>query len=153
MGYFIFSLLNCRFQLFENSECLAIHNAYNKRIISFQFMYDNPFRLPVISLIISALDLGECLIQMTNYLCAKDKTCFEHHKHTFLLPICKVRQFQRFFSSPELKAQGELIVWDSSRVGPSVRPSTLSNMNISETSRLIVIKFHLEHYWGMGLAA
>ena len=37
------------------------------------------------------------------------------------------------FSSPEPKAQGELIVWDSSR-RPCVRPSTLSNMNISETA-------------------
>ena len=56
------------------------------------------------------------------------------------------------FSSPEPKAQGELIVWDSSR-RPSVRASTLSNMNISETSWPIVIKFHLEHHWGGGLAA
>ena len=61
-----------------------------------------------------------------------------------------------FFSSPEPKAQGELIVWDSSLrpcVCPSVRASTLSNMNISKTSWPIVIKFHLEHYWGTGLAA
>ena len=56
------------------------------------------------------------------------------------------------FSSPEPKAQGELIVWDSSR-HPCVRPSTLSNMNISETSWPIVIKFHLEHHWGGGLTA
>ena len=37
-------------------------------------------------------------------------------------------------SSPEPNAQGELIVWDSSRrpcVHACVRPSTLSNMNIS----------------------
>ena len=61
------------------------------------------------------------------------------------------------FSSPEPKAQGELIVWDSSRrpcvVRPSVRPSTLLNMNISETIWRIVIKFHLEHHWGGGLTA
>ena len=31
--------------------------------------------------------------------------------------------------------------------------STLSNMNISETSWLIEIKFHLEHHWGEGKAA
>ena len=30
---------------------------------------------------------------------------------------------------------------------------TLSNIYISETSRPIVIKFHLEHYWARGLAA
>ena len=38
-------------------------------------------------------------------------------------------------------------------VRPSVRAYTLSNMNISETSRPIVIKFHLEHHWGKGLTA
>ena len=59
---------------------------------------------------------------------------------------------QSFFSSPEPKAQGELIVWDSSR-RPSVSASTLSNMNISETSWPIVIKFHQQHHWGGGLAA
>ena len=60
------------------------------------------------------------------------------------------------FSSPEPKAQGELIVWDSSgrpSVRASVRASTLSNMNISETSWPILIKFHLEHHWGGRLAA
>ena len=30
---------------------------------------------------------------------------------------------------------------------------TPSNIYISETSKLIEIKFHLEHYWGRGLAA
>ena len=60
------------------------------------------------------------------------------------------------FSSPEPKALGELIGWNSSRrpsVRPCVRPFTLSNMNISETSCLIKIKFHLEHHWGRGLTA
>ena len=32
-----------------------------------------------------------------------------------------------------------------------VRASTLSNINISETSRPIIIKFHQEHHWGGGL--
>ena len=54
------------------------------------------------------------------------------------------------FSSPEPKAQDELKVWDSSR-RPSVRACTLSNMNISETSWPIIIKFHQEHHWGGGL--
>ena len=36
---------------------------------------------------------------------------------------------------------------------PSVRLSTLSNMNISEISWLIVIKFHQKHHWGWGLTA
>ena len=35
----------------------------------------------------------------------------------------------------------------------SVGPFTLSDMNISETSFPIIIKFHLKHHWGGGLAA
>ena len=38
-------------------------------------------------------------------------------------------------------------------VRPSVRASTLSNMNISETSRPITTKFYLRHHWGGGKAA
>ena len=34
-----------------------------------------------------------------------------------------------------------------------VRASILSNMNISETSRPITIKFYLKHHWGGGKAA
>ena len=48
------------------------------------------------------------------------------------------------FSSPEPKAHGELIVYQSSRrpsVGPSVRVLTLSNKNTSTTSGPITIKF------------
>ena len=64
------------------------------------------------------------------------------------------------FSSPEPKAHGELIVYQSSR-RPSVRPSvcasvrasTLSNMNISATSKPIATKFYLKHHWGGGKAA
>ena len=33
-------------------------------------------------------------------------------------------------------------------VRPSVRLFTLSDINTSETSWLIIIKFHLKHYWG-----
>ena len=36
---------------------------------------------------------------------------------------------------------------------PSVRLSTLSNMNISKTSGTIAIKFYLKHHWGGGKAA
>ena len=35
----------------------------------------------------------------------------------------------------------------------SVGPFTLSDMNISETSWPIEIKFHLKHHWGGELAA
>ena len=38
-------------------------------------------------------------------------------------------------------------------VSACVRASTLSNMNISETSRPITIKFYLKHHWGGGKAA
>ena len=38
-------------------------------------------------------------------------------------------------------------------VRPSVRASTFSNMNISETSKPITIKFYLKHHWGGGKAA
>ena len=37
-------------------------------------------------------------------------------------------------------------------VRPCVRASTLSNMNISETSRPITTKFYLKHHWGGGKA-
>ena len=36
-------------------------------------------------------------------------------------------------------------------VRPLVRASTLSDINISETSWPIIIKFHQEHHWGGGL--
>ena len=38
-------------------------------------------------------------------------------------------------------------------VRASVHASTHSNMNISETSRPITIKFYLKHHWGRGKAA
>ena len=64
------------------------------------------------------------------------------------------------FSSPEPKAHGELIVYQSSRrpsvrvcVRPSVRLSTLSNIIISTTSRRIPTKFYLKHHWGGGKAS
>ena len=55
-------------------------------------------------------------------------------KHQVRLPV--------IFSSPE-----------PSSVSPSVRPSTLSNMNIYETSGSIVTKFYLKHHWVGGKGA
>ena len=55
-----------------------------------------------------------------------------------------------FISSPEPKAHGELIVYQSSRrlcVCPSVHPLTLSTMTISATSRRIATKFYMKHHW------
>ena len=51
---------------------------------------------------------------------------------------------------------GELIVYRSNRrrsVCVSVRPLLHSNINISETSRPIAIKFYLKHHVGKGKAA
>ena len=62
----------------------------------------------------------------------------------------------QFFSSPEPKAQGEIIVYQSSRhlsVCLSGCVSTFSNSNISATSGPIVTKFYLNHHWGGGKAA
>ena len=46
-------------------------------------------------------------------------------------------------------------LWDGTQagVGVFVRPFTLSDMNISETSWPVIIKFYLKHHWGRGLAA
>ena len=59
-------------------------------------------------------------------------------------------------SSPEPKAQGELIVYQSSRrmsVCLSVCLWTFLNSNISATSGPIITKFYLNHHWGGGKAA
>ena len=58
----------------------------------------------------------------------------------------------RLFSSPEPKAHGGLIVYQSGR-RPCVRPLTFSNMNISATSRPIATKFYLKHHLGREKAA
>ena len=55
-----------------------------------------------------------------------------------------------FFSSPEPKAHGELIVYQSSRcmcVCMCVCVSTLSNMNISVTRGPIATIFFLKYHW------
>ena len=57
------------------------------------------------------------------------------------------------FSSPEPKAHGEFIVYQSSRrLCVCLCVSTLSNINISETSGPIATKFYLKHHWGGGKA-
>ena len=60
------------------------------------------------------------------------------------------------FSSPEPKAQGELIVYLSSRrlsVCLAVCLWTFSNSNNSANSWPIVTKFKQNHHWGEGKAA
>ena len=64
-------------------------------------------------------------------------------------------QYACIFSSPEPKAHGELIVYQSSR-RPCMRACvqfTLLNIYISETSGRIATKFYLKHHWGGGKAA
>ena len=63
-------------------------------------------------------------------------------------------------SSPEPKAHGELIVYQSSRrpsvragVSASVHLFKLSTMIISTTRRPFPTKFYLKHHWGGGKAA
>ena len=52
------------------------------------------------------------------------------------------RGLSNVFSSPEPKAQGELIGWEGSVVRRR-RPSTISNDFSSETTGPIVTKFHM----------
>ena len=65
-------------------------------------------------------------------------------------PLQLARYQGCFFSSPEPKAPGELIVWAGSVVRPSVvrpsvrRPSTISNDFSSETTGPIATKFHIQ---------
>ena len=83
-----------------------------------------------------------------------------NREHASEIHLCKSNSkslklfFYNIFSSPGPKAPGELIGWDASQrllVRMSVR--SLLNINISETSRVIQIKFHLEYHWGGGKAA
>ena len=69
-----------------------------------------------------------------------------------LPPLIPTTTPDGIFSSPEPKAHGELIVYQSSR-RPCVRAFTLLNINISETSGPIATKFYLKHHWGGGKAA
>ena len=77
----------------------------------------------------------------------------EYHASTYFVlthsPTPKWGQKVTTFLAHQ-SSQGELIVWDSSRRA-SVRQSTLLNINISETSWPIIIKFHQKHHWGRGL--
>ena len=73
-------------------------------------------------------------------------------KLCFLQTFHLENHFDHFLAHLSLWLSGELIVYQSSR-RPSVHPSTLSNMNISQASRPIAIKFYLKHHWSGGKAA
>ena len=65
--------------------------------------------------------------------------------------ICK----KQVYCSPELKAQrlAYRIGLEPVSIRVCIRPFTLSNINISETSGRIAIKFYLKHHLGVGKAA
>ena len=56
-----------------------------------------------------------------------------------------------FFAHLSRRLKGELIVYLCSDVRRRCQP--FSNINISEASRPITIKFYLKHHWGGGKAA
>ena len=59
-----------------------------------------------------------------------------------------------FLAHLSQRLKGELIVYPCSGVHHRCRShSPFSNLNISEASRPIAIKFYLKHYWGGGKAA
>ena len=62
-------------------------------------------------------------------------------------------QFSIFLAHLSRRLKSELIVYPCSAVRRCRRFQPFSNMNISETSRQIAIKFYLKHYWGGGKAA
>ena len=79
---------------------------------------------------------------------AADKKLMHHFAHNMSMG---------FLAHLSQRLIGELIVYRSSRrlcvcpcVRACVRALTLSNMNISATSRPIEIKFYLKHHWGGG---
>ena len=81
--------------------------------------------------------------QMRCYLEANLLLCFAYAKSRFSHDVAYIY----FHSSLNYFIRGELIGNQSSwrpSVHLSVRPSTVSNMNISEASRPITIKFYLK---------
>ena len=59
--------------------------------------------------------------------------------------------FLCFLAHLSRRLVGELIVYSRSGVRPA--SSTISNINISATSGLIIMKFYQKHYWDGGKAA
>ena len=84
------------------------------------------------------------------------RNAFEPFKNAFLFKV----HVYVLLAHLRRRLIGELIVYRSSRrlcvrpcVRASVRALTLSNMNISETSWPIGMKFYLKHHWGGGKAS
>ena len=72
-------------------------------------------------------------------------------------PVLEKKIFEGFLAHLSRRLKGELIVYLCSGVRRRRRRcrrrQPFSNMNISEASRLITIKFYLKHYWRRGKAA
>ena len=91
-------------------------------------------------------------------------TVATRHRHNITEKLLKVtlnpnKQQQQHFKCILAHLSRRLTRWayrmglEPASVRPSVRPSKLSNMNISETSWPITTKFYLKHHWGGGKAA
>ena len=94
------------------------------------------------------LDVFVWMLSFIMFLCVK------------LMAWCHLKSFQITITVPFLAHLSRRLTRWAYRIGlepasvrPSVRASTLSNMNISETSRPITTKFYLKHHWGGGKAA
>ena len=61
--------------------------------------------------------------------------------------------FIAFLAHLSRRLMVSLLYTSRAGVRPSIRALTLSNMNISVTSRPIATKFYLKHHWGEGKAA
>ena len=67
---------------------------------------------------------------------------------------CHTSNLSKFLAHLSRRLKGELIVYPGSGVRRRRRRcSPFSNMNISEASWQIAIKFYLKHHWGGGKAA
>ena len=89
------------------------------------------------------------------FVCFLLKKCEKIAKasHNFPTNNTNILKIVAFLAHLSRRLIGELIVYRSSRrlsVRECVRALTLSNMNISATSRPIEIKFYLKHHWGGG---
>ena len=76
---------------------------------------------------------SHCVVSLRKFL-QKSKVAFPVHTDSIALPP----------GSMKLATNCE---------PPSVHAFTISNIDISETGRPIIIRFHLERHWGGGLAA
>ena len=130
VSYSIFYLLNCRFQLIKTVNVkLFITHIMNVSI---------HFPLYMITQLCFGFGSSECLIQMINYLCAKDKTAFHKFEHHRLLFVKRIN-FRDLFSLTW--AEGSRWAYRMGLDPASVRPSACASVRAS------VHTFRLEYLW------